>query len=133
MVETPESPRRLIFTGERKNRRYLVKFGNKSVWLSASLFAALSQLALGQRRSATGYCTLPRLTIHRLRQTIRRALSMPAGDELIETGADSEYRLRIDPRHVHVDPSFVELRDKLVLDPGQIDGLLCWLDEEKPD
>ena len=122
----------LLLTGERRNRRFLVMIYGKPVWLSSTLFACLCELLLARERTTSGFVHMPPMTIYRLRKAINRALGIMSIDDLIQTGADQEYRLNLRIAEVTLDTSFVELRDKHLLAEQDVDHLLRSCRKVKP-
>ena len=111
------------FTGQRRNRRHLVNIRGKDVWMSNALLSTLCDLLLARIRSASGFARIPRMTIYRLRKVISSATGR-ACDGLIETGAEDEYRLLDDMTDVRFDESFLELRDKSLVSPSDMEDLI---------
>jgi hypothetical protein len=104
----------LSIGGERRQGRHRVLVGGKAVWLTASMFSLLCQLVRARQVTKTGYLRSDPLgddavnpvAIHRLRKSI--------GAHLIETGAVSEYRVRLAPELIEIDDSLCELPSGLL-------------------
>ncbi len=114
----------LLLTGERRNRRFLVRICGKPIWLSSTLFTCLCELVLARGRTASGFVQMSPMTIYRLRRVINRALGDRAVDDLIQTGADKEYRLNLGIAEVMLENAFVEIRDKSLLAAHDMDYLI---------
>jgi hypothetical protein len=113
----------LVLTGERKDRRFLVTVYGKPIWLPATLFSTLCELVLDRQQSASGFVPISCKTIYRLRKAINDAAREGSFDDLIEAGADQEYRLRIGFDDVAVGKAFAELRGKHLLSDAEMDIL----------
>jgi len=83
---------------------------------------AICELLLANQRTTSGFVWIPRMTICRLRKAFHT--NRTGGfDDLIETGADEEYRLRLGIGDVILDEAFSELRDKNLLSKSDMDEL----------
>jgi hypothetical protein len=112
---------KLILTGDRRNRRYKIEINNCPVWLSGSLFGTLCDLILNRSQSDTGLMPASAVMIFRLRKAIEEVADHDP--QLIETGADADYRLAIDLNDVGRDSSFDELARTKVIRIDQLEGI----------
>jgi len=109
----------LVFTGERRKRRFRVIINGSSVMLTRKLLQALIDLILARTQSEQGFTRLPKIIIFRLRQTLDKAVAPKTGKTLIETGGSAEYRLVIPggrlSEQVRFTNCFAELCDSRVI------------------
>src|ERR1035438_2372920 len=102
---------RLLLTGRRQKDRFRVDVDGVAVWLPLASFKALAKLVVARFQSESGFATLDRLTIHRLRKAIGKR-----GKELIEIGSGEEYRLTFSKAkaaaQVCIAPCLCELVDR---------------------
>ena len=105
---------KIVFTGNRRNDRYLILFDGKSIELPFSIFNAMIDLAVARCKPGNGYVRISPVVIFRLRRELD-ALSAGAGMTLIETGALAEYRFTIPVSELSavlaLSPCFLELVD----------------------
>ena len=109
----------LILTGDRRNRNFVALVLGAEVDLPTTLFDTLLDLVAARLTTETGYTKLrftggdeelARTQISRLRHRIDGAIRPGAGKGLIETGAGTEYRLRLSRKDIEVrDAFFTEL------------------------
>ncbi len=123
----------LVLTGERRKRQFLVRIHGQSIWLTATLFSTLCELVIGHQRTTSGFVPIARQTIYRLRKAIGHAVSDYTFDNLIESGADQEYRLCIGVDDVAVGSAFAELRDKHLLAAADMELLVQSCQDVRPD
>jgi hypothetical protein len=80
----------LLLTGRRRHDRFRADVDGAPVWLPHASFKALVKLVVARFRSNSGFATINRLTIHRLRKALGKR-----GKELIAIGSGEEYFLTI--------------------------------------
>lgn len=100
---------RLVLTGERLNRRHLVKLDDREIWVPGGLFATLCTLVHARCTTQTGFVVESPLTIFRLRELLDGYRVKANGKSLIETGEGQEYRLALATTFIDVDQAFTEL------------------------
>jgi hypothetical protein len=121
----------LTFTGERRNRRLLVRIHAKSLWVSYGPFCGLVRLVLARGQTQSGFVTDPDVlypvAVYRLRRAIDEAVEPGAGTTLIETGLGAEYRLAVPITDVALAPDFLEIAGVGVLAADELANLqgLC--------
>jgi len=113
----------IMLTGNRSNDHFLIQLEGDPVALTHATLKALVKLIIARGSPGSGFVHVPRVTIHRLRQSLGRE----AGDKLIETGCGEEYRLVFEPDcladHIVLHPSFFELGDLHVYSASQLEVL----------
>jgi hypothetical protein len=118
-------------TGERVRRRFVVKVRGKPVALTYVCFSTLLALIVSRAGPDSGYVAASHVTIARLRRAIDSAGRDGAGMELIETGVEQEYRLKMAPNRLRaslaLEKTFFELEPLNVVTAEQANALrrLC--------
>jgi hypothetical protein len=104
----------IVFTGRRLDDHFRVDVNGDSVWLPGASFKALVKLVVARIRSESGFATISRLTIHRLRKSLGTC-----GKQLIVIGSGEEYRMTIPKTkiadRVSVAPCFLELEERRIV------------------
>jgi hypothetical protein len=117
----------IVFTGERRNKRHLVRVYDRALMLTGGEMGLLVRLVLARGTTPAGFLAERPLAIHRLRQKCAGASGRDGKPALIETGCGQEYRLALEreelPARIAIEPGFFELVDLGVLTKGQAGAL----------
>lgn len=127
----------ILFTGERRDRHFLVKVNDKKVWLPIALFRLLLQLVAARATSYPGFVKAARLKIHRLRHAIDDAVGAGAGKRLVGSGDREEYYVTIPQARASadqcLDPTFSDLFDHKIIRREEIAAWLTASEKSAPE
>jgi hypothetical protein len=90
---TPRGRFLIALTGSRHEDHFRVDVNGKPASLPYASFSALVSLVCARAQSESGFISIARSTIYRLRKALDA--NAKAGKSLIETGSGEEYRLTI--------------------------------------
>ena len=105
---------KLMFSGHRRRRRYLVLIGDRQVWLTGGLYESLAQLVHAKMTTGTGFARLSSVVVCRLRSAIEKGCGIH-GDEIVESCGGSDYRLAVHEDDICLDDTFFSLEEKHVI------------------
>src|SRR5262245_42446472 len=109
-VKRSAAPVTMTLTGNRRNDHFLIEFGGTPIKLTHATLKALVKLIIARGSPGSGFVSLPRVTVYRLRQSLGTQAA-----NLIETGCGEEYRIALDPDRigdqVTLHSSFFELEE----------------------